>query len=135
MSNRNRKLIFIVEDDHDTAHAVQEVLETEGYLTKVFTTSKDAWKTMEDVCPDLVLTDLMMPAPSGFEIVKAMKDGPLCPDTPIVLYSAGTNLAKLEPWVYERVAHTICKPFELDTLLNCIRGVLNTHENNRKESA
>ena len=67
--------IFIIDDQETNVRLLGRFLETAGYKNVAATTDPDhAIAMFTDDDPDLVLLDLHMPHPNGFEILKAMRD-------------------------------------------------------------
>ncbi|WP_448556783.1 response regulator transcription factor [Thalassotalea montiporae] len=60
--------ILIIEDDAEIARLTQLFLKSEGYDTSLVSDGKDALATIQNLQPDLVLLDLMLPTVDGFEI-------------------------------------------------------------------
>lgn len=67
--------IFIIDDEETNVRLLGRFLETAGYKNVTATTDPNhAMAMFTDDDPDLVLLDLHMPHPDGFEILKAMRD-------------------------------------------------------------
>lgn len=63
--------ILIVDDEPDNVHVLEKMLKEEGYSCLQSTTDSSK---VRDICqtihPDLVLLDLQMPTPDGFEVME-----------------------------------------------------------------
>jgi putative two-component system response regulator len=85
--------ILIVDDEPANAEFLRHVLEPEGYGRVVELTSPiEALARFDDVDPDLVVLDLMMPECDGFEVMKRLR-GRLEPDDylPILIVTGDTS--------------------------------------------
>lgn len=95
MSNR----ILLVEDDEVMPKIMERILHKEDYKIEHVTNGKEAFQRLEDTNYDydLIITDIMMPYASGFEIlskVKTRKDGKPIPV--IIVSNAGNEEMILE---------------------------------------
>ena len=82
--------ILVVDDDADFLHTVCEVLEEEGYRVERASNGRAALdRLLAGPLPDLVLTDLVMPALDGWQLVTALKEHPELAGIPVVVMSGG----------------------------------------------
>ena len=73
--------------------------------------------------PDVVLLDVMMPAKSGWEVARALKQDPLTSSIKIVMVTAiGVQVNELTSPLYGADAY-VDKPFEFDRLEAVLRDV------------
>ncbi|MGV8150838.1 MAG: response regulator transcription factor [Candidatus Woesearchaeota archaeon] len=68
------KKILYVEDNLDTARAVQIILKNAGYDVYLAHTGSDCLKKTKESCFDLILLDVMLPDMSGWEIFNKVKE-------------------------------------------------------------
>ncbi|UTW60940.1 response regulator transcription factor [bacterium SCSIO 12741] len=66
--------ILIVEDERMLLKTVEFRLKKEGYETYTAENGKAAMDLLDEVLPDLVVSDIMMPYITGLELVKYIKD-------------------------------------------------------------
>lgn len=82
------KKILIVDDEIDVVEVVTVLLEHEGYeLLKAYD-GQEALDIIEEVVPDLVILDIMMPKIDGVEVCRRMREKEKMADIPIVMFSA-----------------------------------------------
>ena len=84
MSELRKKKILIVDDDPADILLLKKILEPDYLVIEAY----DSWKAMEAVdgeCPDLVLTDIMMPKKSGYTLCVLIKSNPNTKDIPVVM--------------------------------------------------
>jgi DNA-binding response OmpR family regulator len=84
--------ILIVEDEPSIALALEEDLRHEGYATEVVGDGHAAIERGKTGAFDLVLLDVMLPGPDGFEVCRELRR--IGVDTPIVLLTARTQEAE-----------------------------------------
>jgi DNA-binding NtrC family response regulator len=115
--------ILVVDDDHDLAAALAEVLEDAGHTVRV---AHDGWgglAALDDRLPDLVLLDIEMPSLDGPGMAHQMFVLDVGRDKiPILLVSAFVGL----PTVARRIGTPYCapKPCGLDRLLRLVDRAL-----------
>lgn len=74
--------IVLAEDGHDHARILLAVLKRSGYDVIWFETGTDAYNYLsQNEAPSLLITDVMMPGMSGFELLTKLKDENKMPPT------------------------------------------------------
>jgi two-component system alkaline phosphatase synthesis response regulator PhoP len=80
--------ILVVDDDLDILELLRYNLSREGFKIKVVENSHEAVDAAVSFRPDLIILDIMMPAPSGIEICKQLRSLPKFKDTYIFFLTA-----------------------------------------------
>jgi len=62
--------ILIVDDDPDVREALKTILETQPYQLSFASDGEECLRKAEEVSPDLIILDLLMPRKDGFEVIK-----------------------------------------------------------------
>ena len=91
------KTIYVV-DDNDTVRELVEMVLEPKYHVVGFSNGHEAYKAINTVTCDLIITDYEMPVMNGVELADLVKES--SPDTPIMLcsgnlYAAPTNRSGL----------------------------------------
>ncbi len=73
----SNNLVLVVDDDSDSLFTLTEILNTYGFRTTVARSGIECLKILENVLPDLVLLDIMMPEMDGFQTIKKIKSNNL----------------------------------------------------------
>jgi len=68
------KTILVVDDEPDIRQSVKMILEKNGYMVITAESGDDCLVKLNDVKPDLILLDIMMPGTPVSEIVKKITD-------------------------------------------------------------
>jgi len=90
MSNEMNKTVFVVDDDVDYIFQLKTMLEKMGFNVITASGQKEAEDIMDNINPDLIITDLMMEnMDSGFVLSHKMKR--IFPDVPIIIATALTS--------------------------------------------
>ena len=115
--------ILVVDDNPDLGMTLKMALELEGYRAEVATTGSEALVRQRQNPAQVVITDIFMPDSDGFELIATVKRE--FPKTRIVVMSGGGQRVKrdyLSSAELMGVDATLQKPFEIDELLNVLRG-------------
>jgi CheY-like chemotaxis protein len=111
--------ILAVEDDPPTAEVVRSVLEGEGHEVRVAADGRKALAELAGWQPDVVILDLMLPALSGHELLRYLRELPEYRQVPVLVMSGWLpTLAKLDG-----ATTVLSKPFELTQLIAMIGGL------------
>jgi len=66
--------ILVVDDDHNAAAALADLLREEGYAIEVAHRGNEALVLEESFHPDLLITDMHMPVMSGVQLLSALRE-------------------------------------------------------------
>jgi CheY-like chemotaxis protein len=88
-----RTRILVVEDDEVTQNLIKRFLERAGFEVAVADNGIDAFETVKDWQPKLVLLDMMMPRMDGFGFLRALKGTP-AEGLPVIVTSALADPAR-----------------------------------------
>lgn len=86
-SNSERPRILIVEDNHDMAYYTGSLL-TANYDLLYASNGRLALEKAENLIPDLIITDVMMPEMNGLELTRRVRQQEAICQTPIIIISA-----------------------------------------------
>jgi DNA-binding NarL/FixJ family response regulator len=116
-----RDTVLVVDDTPETLSLLTDTLDHAGFTVLIATDGEAALELLEQVTPDLVLMDALMPGISGFETCKRLKRDKLLSHLPVIFM---TGLSETEH-VVEGLAcggvDYVTKPIVLDALLARIR--------------
>ena len=115
--------ILVVDDSAVDRRLVGSLLEQRNVCTiEHAATGVEALARMKDAVPDLVVTDLTMPAMNGLELVKAVRT--LYPDLPVILMTAHGSEALAIEALEQGAASYVPKDRLADKLPNTVTEVL-----------
>jgi CheY-like chemotaxis protein len=117
-----RPMILVVEDDDAVAMMIQDYLSGHEYRTARAADGREAVEMVQQLRPDLIVMDLMMPRLTGGEAATALCRDPLTEKIPIIAISAVadvTSIAEMLP-----LDEILPKPFDLDDLITTIERLL-----------
>ena len=84
--------ILIIDDDLDTLRLVGLMLQRQGYQISAATNGQQGLEKAFDEDPDLILLDVMMPDMDGYEVTRRLRQNPSTLQTPILMFTAKTQL-------------------------------------------
>ncbi|MBI5053751.1 MAG: response regulator [Chloroflexi bacterium] len=70
------ELILIVEDDAMLAQGLQDWLQFVGYRVQLASNGREALERLENVHPDIILADIIMPQMDGYQLFEAVRSRP-----------------------------------------------------------
>jgi CheY-like chemotaxis protein len=110
--------VLLVDDDQPVRETLAEALALDGYDVTSVENGQRALHVLAKARPDVIVLDLMMPAMDGWEFRRLQRE--IHGDIPVIAISAASDprLDELRPDAY------LMKPFDLDTFLLVLRGVL-----------
>jgi putative two-component system response regulator len=128
------KTIFIVDDNDVNLSTAAKAL-SKQYRAFTLPSASDMFELLNNIVPDLILLDILMPQMDGFEAMQLLKSDPRHSDIP-VLFLTGQNDAATEAHGFELGAvDFISKPFSEPVLLNRIKTHLEIDELIRERTA
>ncbi len=86
------KKILIIDDDLDTLRLVGLMLQRQGYQISAATNGQQGLEKAFEEDPDLILLDVMMPDMDGYEVTRRLRQNPSTLQTPILMFTAKTQL-------------------------------------------
>lgn len=83
--DKNTKTIALVVDDAiDSIHMLNDVLEDANFTVLVALEGNQALTIAQNITPDIILLDAIMPNMDGFETCRRLKQNPTMADVPII---------------------------------------------------
>src|SRR5919206_4731426 len=86
-ADQSGPLVLIVDDDERVREYVRVNLEMEGYTVREAGSAEEGLGVLEEVSPDLVLLDVMMPEVDGWEMLRMLQERHGTGAIPVVMFS------------------------------------------------
>jgi DNA-binding response OmpR family regulator len=118
------KKILIVDDEPNIVAAVEFLLQRSGYEVHVARNGDEALQQVEACNPDLVLLDVMMPARSGYEVCKRIREHAGWEHIKIIMLSAKGRDAEVNKGLAIGADLYVTKPFSTRDLMSKIGTLL-----------
>jgi CheY-like chemotaxis protein len=117
------KRILVVEDDDVARELVRRTLARRGYDVTTAADGIEAYDLALKLAPDLIITDIHMPAADGAHLVRRVRDTPELLATPILVTTGyGTGSATLT--LAQGADAFEPKPVDPDSLLRSVERLL-----------
>ncbi|MDO4617321.1 MAG: response regulator transcription factor [Lachnospiraceae bacterium] len=117
-------LIYIVEDDESIREIEEISLRNSGHIVCSFENAKDFYRKLEDVLPDLVVLDVMLPDENGYEIVRRLRRQSVTKRLPIIMVTAKTTELDMIRGLDDGADDYIKKPFSIIELITRVKALL-----------
>lgn len=105
------KQIMVIDDDLYISDMLKEILEKEGYQVSRAYSGTEAVMLLENIRPDLILLDLMLPGLSGEDVLSRIRG------IPVIVVSAKGDVDDKVALLLGGAADYITKPFDTRELL------------------
>ena len=124
--------ILVVDDTPTNLSVVSAFLDDAGYKVLVAEGGKDALDVIRIVTPDLILLDVLMPAPNGFETCSQLKSDSATKDIPVIFMTALSDTSEKVKGFEAGGVDYITKPFHQDEVLARVKTHLTLRDLQRE---
>ena len=133
--SKRKSKILLVDDEPGLRAAVKTFLEDEGFDISIAVDGEEGWEKVQQIFPDLIISDIMMPRCNGYELLKKVRDDEKLSGTPVIFLTAkGMTLDRTQGYL-AGIDDYISKPFDPDELAARVKNVINRQERLLKEAA
>lgn len=112
--------ILVVDDAKNILLVLRMSLEKSGYEVITAMDGLSALEKAQEMDPDLILLDILIPKMNGFLVFEALKDDPTTAETPVVFISAKAEDEDLEKARKLGAADFLIKPIKQEQLLKTV---------------
>jgi len=116
--------ILVVDDDKGATDLIEVILLSSGYESVTVNDSSKAMEAAEQNKPDLILLDLMMPEPTGFQLCRMLRANPNFRTTPIIIITALDNTDSRVVAIGAGANGFLRKPFHVSDLTEKVKDFL-----------
>ncbi|MFT7474408.1 MAG: two-component system response regulator RegX3 [Verrucomicrobiales bacterium] len=113
--------VLVVEDEPSFAEALTLGLGREGFTVTVSSDGADALRRFDEVAPDIVLLDVMLPTLSGIDVCRAIRAKS---NVPIIMVSAKGEELDMVVCLEVGADDYVTKPYRLRELVARMRAVM-----------
>ncbi len=127
MNSTAKPLILVVDDNHDQLMLMERFLTSSGYNVVAADSGLKGLETINNVKPDLVLLDVMMPGMNGYEVCSRLQKNNETACIPVIFITAlGEEQDKARAFSVGAVDYLV-KPVQKEILLQKARTHLKTN--------
>jgi excisionase family DNA binding protein len=119
-------IVLIVDDDERLREYVRVNLEMEGYTVHEAGSAEEGMKVLDELRPDLVLLDVMMPKVDGWGMLQLMHERHGVGSFPVVMFSGKVDDAAADEAAERGAQGFIGKPFDPQELIAQTKQLLPT---------
>jgi DNA-binding NtrC family response regulator len=124
--------IIIIDDDESIRKILSTILQEEGYTVDTADTGKEGIRKTNENCYNLALIDMKLPDIEGIDLLLKIKD--TTPRMRKIIITGFPTIQNAMEAVNRRADAFILKPFEMEKVLQTIRGQLKKQEEERQFS-
>ena len=80
--------VLVVEDSRTELLFLSDLLTRHGYQVRTAENAEQAFRCLEQECPDLILMDVVMPGQNGFQLTRTITRDPRYANVPVIICSS-----------------------------------------------
>lgn len=119
-----RDVVLVVDDELDIQELIRYNLKKEGYTVYTVGSGEDALTAAEDLSPDAIVLDLMLPGISGIQVCNRLKRMEKTRATPVIMLTAKSEDEDVVSGLEVGADDYVTKPFSPKVLIARLRAVL-----------
>lgn len=112
--------VLLVDDEPMLRMALRQYLEFSGHSVEEAMDGDEALASVRKRRPDIVISDVLMPARDGMSLCRELRDDPVYADVPFLFITARNTQSELFAEMQRIGDGCVVKPFEPDQLLAAI---------------
>jgi signal transduction histidine kinase len=122
--DKQTSTILIIDDEPALRLGLAAKIKRQGYEVFTACDGQDGLQKARQCLPDLILSDVMMPPPNGFELRRLMAQDPQLASIPFIFLTARTGVDDRVHGIRDGADDYITKPFVTEELLARVEAVL-----------
>ena len=127
------KNIWVVDDDESIRWVLEKGLAESGMDVQTFDSANKVIKKLETENPQLILTDIRMPGPSGIDLLDKVKE--LRPDIPVIIMTAHSDLDSAVESYEHGAWEYLPKPFDIEEAVAMVQRATAVDEDKKDEAS
>ena len=127
--------LLLVDDEPGLRTAVKAYLEDEGFDVTTANDGEEGWTQAQQLLPDVVITDVMMPRCDGYGLLKRLRADERLGGTPVIFLTAKGMTADRIAGFQAGADDYIPKPFDPDELVARVHNVVRRQDRLLAEAA
>lgn len=120
----DKQKILIVDDEPDIIKTTRYTLEDEGYEVYSAASGEEGIRRLEEVKPDLILLDLLLPDQSGIQVAQKISAMDKYKKVPIIVLSCKTAQVDKRVAVRSGIVEYLEKPVDPERLVFHVKDIL-----------
>jgi diguanylate cyclase (GGDEF)-like protein len=124
VSEDDRHLVLVADDDEDIVRFVEVNLRLEGFQVATASDGREALRQAHDLGPDLILLDVMMPELDGFEVCQRLRSDARTRHISVIMLTAKSLSADKVVGLTAGADDYMIKPFDPIELIARVKSAL-----------
>ena len=121
--------VLVVDDEPNIVLSLKFLISQQGYEVRTAASGEEALEALAEQVPDLILLDVMMPRPDGYEVCQKIRATPEWKDIPVIMLTAkGRDVEKQKGFAMGADDY-ITKPFSTQELVVKVREMIEERSN------
>jgi two-component system alkaline phosphatase synthesis response regulator PhoP len=116
--------VLVVDDEPNIVLSLKFLMEQKGYEVSIARNGKEALEALNKKLPDLILLDVMMPKPDGYEVCQKIRATPEWENIPVIMLTAKGREVEREKGLAMGADYYVTKPFGTQELVAKVQTVL-----------
>ena len=122
--------VLVVDDEPNIILSLKFLMSQEGYEVRTATSGEEALNALAEQVPDLILLDVMMPKPDGYEVCQKIRSTPEWKDIPVIMLTAKGRDVEKEKGLAMGADDYVIKPFATKELVAKVQAILKEKKSN-----
>lgn len=122
-----QKTVLIIEDDPGQRQIYEISLKRGGYSVVAKGDAYDGLRWLEQILPDLILLDIMLPGISGVEMLARIRESENGRDVPVIIATANWEIS-VDIFDRYEISNFLRKPLTPNDLLEAVNDILKSYE-------
>ena len=118
------KNVLVVDDEPNIVLSLKFLITQECYEVRTASSGEEALQALAEQVPDLILLDVMMPKPDGYEVCQKIRATPEWKDIPVIMLTAKSRDIEKEKGFAMGADDYITKPFATKELVAKVKAFL-----------
>ncbi|NOY85817.1 MAG: response regulator [Deltaproteobacteria bacterium] len=118
--------VLVIDDEENILRLIRSGLEEYGYDVSTRANGLEALLFLENVKPQLIIADIMMPRLSGIDLLHALKNRDETRKIPVIFLSAMDEAHMVQKGLDMGAVDYITKPFKVSEIVGKVRHYANS---------
>ena len=116
--------VLVVDDEPNIVISIKFLMKQKGYEVRTASNGEEALQALNEKVPDLILLDVMMPKPDGYEVCQKIRATAKWKDIPVIMLTAKGREVEREKGFAMGADDYITKPFSTQELVAKVQAIL-----------
>jgi len=120
--------VLVIEDSVEMLSNIKAILTLNGFSVTTAKDGLDGLNKARAVCPDVIISDIMMPVMDGYELLRAIRDNEFLQATPLIFLTAKVDRKDLRDGMVLGADDYITKPFKAQELVDAVNAQISKRD-------